>query len=154
MRYRTRSRPSTARTRYSFTSLTHGPLRYTLTEREGALIQEFRDFYDLLDTEANGACDMPERSSRKINQSDFNDASSFDVALERAKNGWPENTKRLRDLAASITDDVMQRVLVTEFRRSEEDGIGVDLDAYLVSPIVCSAHTNSRLPAARACGSS
>jgi len=80
---------------------------------------------------------MPERSSRRITHDNFNDASTFEVALERAKRGWPENTARLRDLAASLTDDVMQRVPVTEFKRSEEDGVGVDVDSYLLGEPDC-----------------
>jgi hypothetical protein len=106
-------------------------------QEDGALVQTFGSYYDLLDTAANGQCEMSQRSSRRTNNSGFNDASSFEQALDRATYGWPENTRRLRELAASITDDVVQRVRITEFRRSEEDGIGVDLDCYLAGEPDC-----------------
>jgi hypothetical protein len=131
---RTRTRRATRlpRATYTHSAPTTGPLRYTLDRAEGgALIQTFGSYYDLLDTAESGATDMQERSSRKTNASDFNDAPTFEVALERAKLGWPENTARLRDLAATLTNDVMQHVAVTEFRRCEDDGIGVDLDSYI-----------------------
>jgi hypothetical protein len=133
---RPRRRPA-SQAHWPHTAPTCGPLRYTLTEREGDLLQGFRTFYDVLDTAQHGATDMTERSSRKINASGFNDATTFGQALERARCGWPENTRRLQDLAASITDDIIQRVAVTEFKRSEEDGIGVDVDSYLMGEPDC-----------------
>src|SRR5687767_5970853 len=99
MRTRTRPRRSPGlQPQYSSTTGTSGPLLYTLTDQEGALVQEFSSYYALLDTAEHGATEMIERSSRRINRAGFNDADTFEQALERARCGWPENTRRLREL--------------------------------------------------------
>lgn len=106
---------------------------YRLESKDGDHHQLFQSWEDYLETADKGLVQGDRgRSSRDPSYGGrFYDSANITECLGRAKGGWPENAEKIRTLSASLTDEILSCMKVTDFRRTEEEGMGVDLSAYL-----------------------
>jgi len=95
--------------------------------------QHFRSFQDLVRFAQEDAPHLSkaEQASRKAGDGgDFNDFHSFPEAVKVATSGWPEGTKRIKKVAATLTDKVLATIKVQDFT-TDDEGVFLDTERYL-----------------------